>query len=55
MKNNNSCLYKEEDKNQLKEYPEETVLLQKTMITGMTADQAKVNLFWSNLYLYGII
>lgn len=38
VKNNNSYLYKEEDKNQLKEYLEEIVLLQKIMITGMTAD-----------------
>ena len=38
MENNNSRIYKEEDKNQLKAYLEEIVLLQRTMVSKITAD-----------------
>ena len=38
VKNNNSRMYKEEDKIQLKKYMEEIVLLQKTIITQMTGN-----------------
>lgn len=38
VKNNNSHLYKEEDKNQLKTYLEEIAVLQRTIVTKITTD-----------------
>ncbi len=38
VKNNNSYLYKEEDKNQLKTYLEEIAVLQRTIVTKITTD-----------------
>ena len=38
VKNNNSLIYKEEDKIRLKKYMEEIVLLQKTIVTQITGN-----------------